>query len=76
MTIYRVKGGEDMIKNMSLKMFHFVTDESGKDVTKSRSLNNLNTDGTDANLNALAAVYESLTGESYYNIEKVITHVV
>ena len=65
-----------MIKNMSLKMFHFVADESGKDVTKSRSLNNLNTDGTDANLNALAAVYESLTGESYYNIEKVITHVV
>ena len=65
-----------MIKNMSLKMFHFITDESGKEVTKSRSLNNLNKDAQDASLNALASIYESLTGESYYNIEKVVTHVV
>ena len=65
-----------MIKGLSAKLFYFVLNEEGKEVTKSRTLNRLATDASDDGINTLASVYENLTGEQYTIVEKVVTHIV
>ncbi|CAD2076062.1 hypothetical protein JEOAER750_01358 [Jeotgalicoccus aerolatus] len=65
-----------MIKGLSAKLFYFVLNEEGKEVTKSRTLNRLATDASDDGINTLASVYENLTGEQYSIVEKVVTHIV
>ena len=64
-----------MIKGLSAKLFYFVLNEEGKEVTKSRTLNRLATDASDDGINTLASVYENLTGEQYSIVEKVVTHI-
>ena len=75
MTIYKVRGGEDMIKSVSIKMFYFV-DQEGKKKKKTRSLHNLSSSVSDQSINTLASVFENLTAESYYNLQKVVTHII
>lgn len=65
-----------MIKAISAKLFFIVLDEEGKEVTKSRTLNRLATDASDAAVNNLANIYENLTSEQYAIVEKVVTHIV
>lgn len=65
-----------MIKGLSAKFYFFVMSEEGKEVTKSRTLNRLASDASDAGVNALASIYENLTGEQYSIVEKVVTHIV
>ena len=65
-----------MIKGLSAKLFYFVLNEEGKEVTKSRTLNRLATDASDDGINTLASVYENLTGDQYSIVEKVVTHIV
>ncbi|MBF0753166.1 DUF1659 domain-containing protein [Jeotgalicoccus halotolerans] len=65
-----------MIKGLSAKFYFFVMNEEGKEVTKSRTLNRLASDASDAGVNALASIYENLTGEQYSIVEKVVTHIV
>ena len=65
-----------MIKGLSAKFYFFVMNEQGREVTKSRSLNRLSGSTSDANINALASIYENLTGEEYSIVEKVVTHIV
>ena len=43
-----------MIKGLSAKLFYFVLNEEGKEVTKSRTLNRLATDASDDGINTLA----------------------
>ncbi|HBV22614.1 MAG TPA: hypothetical protein DEB42_02310 [Jeotgalicoccus sp.] len=65
-----------MIKKLSAKFYFYAVDEEGKEVTKSRSIHSLSSEATDAGVNALAAIYENLTGEQYSLVEKVVTHIV
>ena len=65
-----------MIKGLSAKFYFFLMNEEGKEVTKSRTLNRLASDASDAGVNALASIYENLTGEQYSIVEKVVTHIV
>ncbi|CAM4182950.1 MULTISPECIES: DUF1659 domain-containing protein [Jeotgalicoccus] len=65
-----------MIKGLSAKFYFFVMNEEGKEITKSRTLNRLASDASDAGVNALASIYENLTGEQYSIVEKVVTHIV
>lgn len=65
-----------MIKGLSAKFYFFVMNEEGNEVTKSRTLNRLASDASDAGVNALASIYENLTGEQYSIVEKVVTHIV
>ena len=65
-----------MIKGLSAKFYFYAVNEVGKEVTKSRSINRLSSEASDASVNALAAIYENLTGEQYSLVEKVVTHIV
>lgn len=65
-----------MIKGLSAKFYFFVMNEEGKEITKSRTLNRLASDASDAGVNALASIYKNLTGEQYSIVEKVVTHIV
>ena len=65
-----------MIKGLSAKFYFYAVNEEGKEVTKSRSINRLSSEASDTSVNALAAIYENLTGEQYSLVEKVVTHIV
>lgn len=65
-----------MIKGLSAKFYFYAVDEQGKELTKSRSINRLSSEASDASVNTLAAIYENLTGEQYSLVEKVVTHIV
>lgn len=65
-----------MIKGLSAKLYYIVLNEDGEEITKSRTLNRLNTDASDQAVNALASIYENLTDENYAIVEKVVTHIV
>ena len=65
-----------MIKGVSARFHYFVMNEHGREVTKNRSLHRLSSSTTDDNMNALASIFENLTGETYSIVEKVVTHIV
>lgn len=75
-SIYIVKGGEDMLKELVVQLTYVSEIKDGKEVMKSRRFNQVRLDITDVEINVFKDLIARLTNESYIAVDKIETKMI
>ncbi|AKG73855.1 DUF1659 domain-containing protein [Salinicoccus halodurans] len=65
-----------MIKSLSAKFYFIEVDGEGEEKLRFRSVRNLDTNATDADINTLADIYQNLSNDFYPTVEKEEVYVI
>lgn len=65
-----------MIKSLSAKFYFIEVDSEGDEKLRFRSVRNLDTNATDADINTLSDVYQNLSNDFYPTVEKEEVYVI
>ncbi len=65
-----------MIKSLSAKFYFIEVDSEGEEKLRFRSVRNLDTNATDADINTIADVYQNLSNDFYPTVEKEEVYVI
>ncbi|WP_411844149.1 DUF1659 domain-containing protein [Salinicoccus sp. HZC-1] len=65
-----------MIKSLSAKFYFVEVDSEGDEKLRFRSVRNLDTNATDADINTLAEIYQNLSNDIYPTVEKEEVYVI
>lgn len=75
-SIYIVKGGEDMLKELVVQLTYVSEIKDGKEVMKSRRFNQVRLDITDVEINVFKDLIARLTNDSYIAVDKIETKMI
>ena len=75
-SIYIVKGGEHMLKELVVQLTYVSEIKDGKEVMKSRRFNQVRLDITDVEINVFKDLIAKLTNENYIAVDKIETKMI